>query len=36
MYGQTTDIGLALQNSWGTANVSSLHLFIGFRTPPRD
>lgn len=25
MYGQTTTLGIALQNSWGTPNVSSLH-----------
>lgn len=40
MYGQTTDIGVALQNSWGTANVSSLHWVpfltegLGLNIPP--
>lgn len=40
MYGQTTDIGIALQNSWGTANVSSLHWVpyvsegLGLNIPP--
>lgn len=40
MYGQTTDIGIALQNSWGAANVSSLHWIpflsegLGLNIPP--
>jgi len=40
MYGQTTDIGIALQNSWGTPNVSSLHWVpfltegLGLNIPP--
>jgi len=40
MYGQLTDVGIALQNSWGTANVSSLHWVpylsegIGLNIPP--
>lgn len=40
MYGQTTDLGIALQNSWGTPNVSSLYWLpfnsegIGLNIPP--
>lgn len=40
MYGQTTDIGVALQNSYGTANVSSLQWVpftsegLGLNIPP--